>query len=180
MSSSPPVVRIHYLRPPDDRTVFNQRLVLDREDVKVTLARDVRFGEPVRVRDRVVLEEGADAVWFTFPGRWHDIGRFHLADDTFTGIYANILTPPVIEEDGRVWRTTDLFLDLWLDPEGELAVLDREQFEEAVARGWIDAERAERAREEVRRLERAHREGRWPPEVVEAWTLDRARRSADR
>ena len=63
----------------------------------------------------VALERGSDAVWFTFPGLWHDIGRFHRSDGTFTGIYANILTPPLIQPDG-VWHTTDLFLDLWQKP----------------------------------------------------------------
>lgn len=174
MSSRPPVVHIHYLRPPDDRRVYTQHLLLDRDDVKVTLARDVDFDSPVRVHGRPVLEPGADAVWFTFPGRWHDIGRFHLADGTFTGLYANILTPPTFEEDGSVWTTTDLFLDLWIDRAGAISVLDREQLERAVRRDLLDPELAERARDEASNLQEAHRAGRWPPDVVYEWTRERA------
>lgn len=150
--------------------------------MKVTLARDVRFESPVRIEDRTVLEAGSDAVWFTFPGAWHDIGRFHRADGRFTGLYANILTPPAFEEEGAVWRTTDLFLDVWLEagPENEgLRVLDREHLDRALREGWIDAERAGRARAEVRRIRKAHRAGDWPPPVVEEWTLERAVREAD-
>lgn len=174
MSAPHPSVHIHYLRPPDDEQVFVQDLLLDADHVKVTLARDVPFDEPVRVHDRAVLEPGADAVWFTFPDRWHDIGRFHLADGTFTGLYANILTPPVFEDGGSVWHTTDLFLDLWLDPDGELSVLDREQLARAEREGWVDSRRAERARDEVRRIRNAHAASRWPPTVVEEWPLARA------
>ncbi|HSG46956.1 MAG TPA: DUF402 domain-containing protein, partial [Longimicrobiales bacterium] len=117
MTASPrhPTVRIHYRRPPNRVQVFEQTLIHDGADVKVTLARDLPY-EPMRIEGEVVLEPGSDVVWFTFPGRWHDIGRFHRADGTFTGLYANLLTPPVL--DGTEWDTTDLFLDVWLTPDG--------------------------------------------------------------
>lgn len=171
---SRPLVHIHYRRPPDREEVFRQRLVLDRDDVKVTLATGLELDEPVRVRGEVALESGSDAVWFTFPGRWHDVGRFHRSDGRFTGLYANVLTPPRIGPD-HVWETTDLYLDLWIGLDGELAVLDREQLEEARRRGWIDDATADRAEEEAESLRRAHEEGRWPPAVVHEMTLERAR-----
>lgn len=198
-------VDIHYRRLPDDVQVFTQDLVLDRSDVKVTLARNLAFDSPVVIRDQIALEPGSDAVWFTFPGRWHDIGRFHRKDDTFTGIYANILTPPTFvppgddrnagrggkngdsgatspdahrpEEGAKnpIWETTDLFLDVWLPKEGGFFVLDRDQLAEAEGKGWIDPHDAERARREVERIESEHEAGRWPPAVVAEWTLERAR-----
>jgi predicted RNA-binding protein associated with RNAse of E/G family len=167
-------VRIDYLRPPDRREVFIQRLLLDTPEVKVTLAESVPFDPPIRIEGRTALERGSDAVWFTFPGLWHDIGRFHRAHGQFTGIYANILTPPVIHENG-VWETTDLFLDLWLDPEGRLTVLDEDQLEEAVVKGWVSDSDARRAKREVERIERAFQTGDWPPRIVQEWTLTRAR-----
>ncbi len=166
-------------------------MIADLPDVKVTLARDVPFPSPVTIDGRTVLEPGADAVWFTFPGRWHDIGRFHRADGTFTGLYANILTPPSLdageggapsegsggggdEEDPVVWHTTDLFLDLWLPPGGGVTVLDEDQLAEAEAEGWVSREQARAARNEARRLVREHGRGSWPPAVVEEWTRERA------
>lgn len=177
MSRSNPLVHIHYLRPPDRREIFTQKLLMDGEVVKVTLAENVPFDPPIRVHDQVVLEAGSDAVWFTFPHVWHDIGRFHRADGTFTGLYANILTPPLIR-DGGVWETTDLFLDVWVSPRGVLSVLDEDQLEEAVARGWVSDTQARRAREEVEWIRREYEEGRWPPRVVEEWTLERARQAS--
>jgi hypothetical protein len=170
----PALVHIHYLRPPDRKEVFHQRLVLDGPEVKVTLAQNVHFDPPIRIRGKVALEAGSDAVWFTFPGLWHDIGRFHRADGSFTGIYANILTPPLLGRD-HTWHTTDLFLDIWIDPGGRLEILDEDQLEEALGRGWVSSETARRAWEEVRWIESRFKVGKWPPPVVREWTLTRAR-----
>lgn len=174
--SGPDRVRIHYLRPPDGEQVFEQEVVLERPDVIVTLAESVRIGQPVRVGSRTVLEDGSDVVWFTFPGAWHDIGRFHDAAGRFTGYYANVLTP--CEMEGRTWRTTDLFLDVWKGADGRVELLDEAELHEALEAGLIDAATATRAREEADRLVRLAERGAWPPPVVRAWTLERARTRA--
>ena len=165
--SPPRLVRIHYRRPPDRLQVFEQHLVHDADDVKVTLS-EYRFEPPIVIGGEVVLEEGADVVWFTFPGAWHDVGRFHRADGTFTGLYANILTPPVL--DGSEWDTTDLFLDVWMSPSGRVLLLDEDEMEEALGQAWLDAPTAARAREEADRLVAAAEAGSWPPASVHHWT----------
>jgi predicted RNA-binding protein associated with RNAse of E/G family len=119
-----------------------------------------------------VLEAESPVVWFTFPGRWHDIGRFHLPDGTFTGYYANILTPVRVEGDD--WYTTDLFLDVFLTPTGDVHVLDADELAEAEARGSLEPRLARRARREAERLAAAAREGDWPPPLVTEWPLPRA------
>ena len=172
----PPLVHIHYRRPPNRMEIFTQHLLFDAPEVKVTFAQNIPFDPPIRIHGKIALEAGSDAVWFTFPDSWHDIGRFHRADGTFTGVYANILTPPLIQDDG-IWHTTDLFLDIWVDPGGSLTVLDEDQLEEALARGWVTLEEARRARQEVGWIRERFQEGDWPPAVVEEWTLDRARKA---
>ena len=166
-------VRIHYRRLPDDLVVFEQALVHEEPGVVVTLLDAAPVRRPVTAGGRVVLEPGAPVVWFTYPGLWHDIGRFHLADGTFTGYYANVLTPVVM--DGRRWETTDLFLDLWLGADGALEILDRDEMDEALASGALDAELAERAVAEAEGLRSAAEGGSWPPEHTRWWTLERAR-----
>jgi predicted RNA-binding protein associated with RNAse of E/G family len=169
-----PLVQIHYRRPPAREDVYEQKLVHDSAEVRITLARKIGVRGPLVVDGEVALEAGSDVVWFTFPGKWHDIGRFHRADGTFTGVYSNILTPPVFEP-GEVWRTTDLFLDVWVPPSGRPRVLDRDEFEEAVQSGWIDGATSARALEEVERIVAAAAAGAWPPGIVQEWTLGRAR-----
>lgn len=166
-------VSIRYRRLPDRERVFRQRLVEDAGEYVVTLLEEAEVDRPVRVNGTVALEPGAPVVWFTYPGRWHDIGRFHLRDGTFTGVYANILTP--IRMQGSAWETTDLCLDVWRGADGRVELLDEDEFDEAHRRGWMDARDAERAREEAERLAREAREGRWPPAHVAEWDLERVR-----
>ena len=185
--AGPPRVHIHYLRPPDHVEVFIQELVTEDAGAKVTFAREMPLGRTLRIDGEVALEDGSDVVWFTFPGAWHDIGRFHRADGTLTGIYANILVPCVFGPAG-LWRTTDLFLDVWIPtPGGEweggptsaVTVLDRAELDEAERNGWITPTIAGRARTEAEALVTGAKSGAWPPAVVGRWTRERIRGSRD-
>ncbi len=167
-------VAIHYHRPPDNRRIYDQRVVWAGPDVIITLSDPLELARPVMVGAAPVLESGSLALWFTFPGAWHDIGRFHRPDGTLTGIYANILTPPELGD--TVWHTTDLFLDVWKAPDGSVSLLDEDEFDEACTAGHVDPETATRAREEAARILGEARSGSWPPQVVREWTLERALR----
>ncbi|MBB4636111.1 DUF402 domain-containing protein [Longimicrobium terrae] len=170
-------IEIHYLRPPDRVTVFRQRVVDDNETVVVTYLPSAELRKPVMAGGRVVLEPGAPVVWFSYRGEtWHDVGRFHLADGTFTGIYANVLTP--VRMRGARWDTTDLFLDVWMGADGRVELLDRDEFDAAVAKGVVSAADAERAFTEAERLIQGARQGAWPPAHVAEWTLERVREVA--
>lgn len=165
-------IRIRYHRPPDRTEVFIQRLIHRGPDVVVTFLDRTPLRRPAEVGGRVILEDGSPVVWFTFPGAWHDVGRFHLADGTFTGFYANILTParPL---DADAWETTDLFLDVWLAPGRAPALLDEDEFAEAVAHGWLDGPTATAARAEADRILALAARNAWPPPPVMEWTLER-------
>lgn len=166
-------VVIHYRRPPDRVQCFEQIVVLETPAYTITYLPGARLERPVRAGGRVILDAGAPVVWFTYPGRWHDIGRFHLADGEFTGYYANLLTPVVMEEG--CWETTDLFLDVWAPARGRPELLDRDELEEAEGRGWVDAETALHVREEAAELLAHAADGSWPPREVREWTLERVR-----
>lgn len=192
-----PWVHIHYRRLPDRLDIYRQRLIEVRPHVHVTYQEHTPLPAPVRVGDRVILEPGSPVVWFTFPGRWHDIGRFHDARGQFTGIYSNILTPCVMHpptpightspdsvqkggagtgatEDGAIrWDTTDLMLDVWMGPDGVPRLLDEDDFQAARLAGILDPEMANAARREADRILKAIPSGQWPPPVVHEWTLER-------
>lgn len=178
-----PEVHIHYRRPPARTDVYVQALVLDTPEVKVTFQPATPIPRPVVVEGRRVLEPGAPAVWFTFPGVWHDIGRFHDAAGRFTGLYANILTPCVLHparekgEGGLAapvrWDTTDLFLDVWSGDDGTVRLLDEVDLEAALAAGHVTGHEAGTARREARAILDGIDRGSWPPAVVADWPLDR-------
>ncbi len=167
-------VKIHYRRPPDRITVYENELVFAADDVTVTIMRATRLTQPATVDGNIILENGAPAIWFTFPDADHDIGRFHTRAGVFTGLYANILTPVEFISPTE-WRTTDLFLDIWIGANGVARVLDADELQEAVQLGWIDEETAAGASATAERLVQQHREGTWPPAVVYDWPLERLR-----
>ena len=169
-----PTVSIHYRRLPDRVQVFEQIVVEDAGDYVVTLLDAAQLEKPATAGDgRVILEPGAPVVWLTYRGAWHDVGRFHRADGTFTGIYANVLMPVAMV--GNRWETTDLCLDVWLGADGRLEVLDADELEEALRRGWVAPNAVRRAWAEARALVDAAGRGAWPPPEVHHWTLERAR-----
>lgn len=176
MASTAEPIRIHYHRPPDRETVYVQRLVRRLPGAVITCLDHTPLSRPMDVDGRCVLEPGAPVVWFTFPDARHDIGRFHLVDGTFTGIYANVLTP-VQGLDGSTWHTTDLFLDVWLAPGAPPRLLDEAELAHAERTGAVSADEARRAREEAERLIDEASVGRWPPSIVADWTLDRVLRT---
>ena len=166
-------VEIHYHRSPADTRLYQQRLVVSRPDLKVTFAERFEAEGPIEVAGRSVLEPGAPVVWFVIPGRWYDLGLFHLRDGTFTGYYTNMIAPPRIQ--GARWQLRDLYLDLWMSVDGSMEVLDRDEFEAAVARGWVDAATARRVVEELDSIVAKAKLGRWPPDEIRRFDLERVR-----
>lgn len=166
-------VTIRYRRLPNDERLFQQLLVARLPECAVTFLDSTPLERPVTAGGAVVLDPGAPVVWFTYPDLWYDIGRFHRADGTFTGLYANILTP--VQMEGSRWETTDLLLDVWVGADGKVEVLDQDEFETALEAGWLDQNTAVRARATAASLAASASLGRWPAPHVHEWTLERAR-----
>ncbi len=118
----------------------------------------------------IVLEEGASLLWFTFPGRWHEVAAFHDREGRLLGYYTNVIRPPRLMH--ARWEIHDLFLDVWQEPGTEPRVLDEDELREAVERGWIDRSDAVRAREECARVVERARARRWPPATVSDTPLE--------
>jgi len=174
----PRPVSIRYTRPPGRVQIFNQALLHDGGDYLVTFVPATDLSAPVTADEETILEPGSPVVWFTYPDRWYDIGSFHLADGTFTGFYANILTP--VRFEGDLWHTTDLFIDVFSSPDGRIKLLDEEELTEAEEARWIDRATATQARAQAALILAAAQAGSWPPPHVKEWTLQRAREEVGR
>lgn len=172
MASTADVVHIHYRRPPDREDLYIQPVVHRTQSCVVTFVAATRLSAPVLIDGTPILEDGAPAVWFTFRDAWHDIGRFHRADGSFTGYYANVLTP-IRVLNAPAWETTDLFLDVWLAADRSTRVLDRDELDRALGEGWVSRDDAHAARREVDHLLARIRTHSWPPAIARQWTLER-------
>jgi predicted RNA-binding protein associated with RNAse of E/G family len=162
------------VRLPDRRTTFDA-LLLEADEEHLVLAHQVFPARPVHYFDEEILGSGYWLVWFLFQGEPFDVGRFYRPDGTWTGYYADVLeqvrwepgNPPTIEP------VIDLYLDLWIAPDGRYLVLDEDELAEALQEGHISPERAEWARAVLGRLVAATERGEFPPSVARAFTLDR-------
>src|SRR3712207_4087902 len=79
--------------------------------------------------------------WF-FPDRWFSLLRFTTSDDRTVGYYVNF-SRPLAELRTNYYRDLDLELDLWLDPDGTVTELDRDEFDAEVAAQRLPPEWAE-------------------------------------
>jgi len=119
-------------------------------------------------RGEEVIADGYRAIWFLFKDQPYDIGRFYRPDGIWTGYYVDVLEP--VRWQGAEAETlellVDLFLDLWIAPDGSYEVLDEDEFEEAVRLGHITDAQAEHARRALHEIVDRVQTGNFLPDVV--------------
>ncbi len=142
-------VNVIYKHLPDRVQRYPQVLLHECDEAIVSLDRLMPY-KPIVAEGSVLVERGDFAVWFIFPNAWYDTGVVYDSIGRFKGYYCDILKPVERRPDG--YETTDLFLDLWVFPDGRYVVLDREEFDEALKQGWLAKPVAERAENELQRL----------------------------
>ena len=167
-----PSINYEYRRPGKPATHFQEWLVLDRPDVKVLLLEEYA-GADVRVDRAPILASGTPVLWYIFPEKWHDIGRFHLSDGTLTGWYTNLCLPIQIGPDR--WIGNDLFLDLWQPAEGKPQWLDEDELDQAVRSRLIDPATRRRIQNERAMIDLHVKQDAWPPPVARDIDLAQAR-----
>jgi len=143
-----------------------------RADAEIIVLRhEIQPSKPFVFGGEEVIGPGYGAVWFLFQGEPYDIGLFYRPDGTWTGYYVDVLEPvrwtvePALVLDPLV----DLFLDLWISPSGESAVLDEDEFEDAEHQGAITPSQVTQARTTLARLLADLRAGTFPPDSVTAY-----------
>ena len=105
-----------------------------------------------------------NALRLTMPGAAHSI--LHFFGDEFQGWYVNLERP--LERSSVGFDLADLFLDLFVEPDGSHRWLDENELEEAVATGLIGEADAAAARAEGERVL-----AEWPfPTGWEDWRPD--------
>ena len=143
------IVTLTYKRPPDRVNRFQQELLYLDDDVIVTSQR-VKPSSPIVQNGETVLGDNFAVVWFVFTGLWYDVGKVYNLDNKWTGYYCDIMKPVKRRVDvaGKLacFEITDLFLDLWINPDGTYEVQDEDEFEEAVQNGAIGAGLERKAR----------------------------------
>ena len=157
-------LHLRYIRLPSQVLDFYDDLVYRSERVivgssKITSAHSVVFdGE-------VVLASGFGIVYFDFVGKWFSVGKIRNMQGKHTGYYCDIVTPPRLLKDGRI-EITDLFLDLWVSSDLRFKVLDEEELENALYKGWITKHLYDNAKRELKKLIDVVKQRKFPPYSV--------------
>lgn len=88
-----------------------------------------------------VVQRAAAEQWF-FPDRWFSLLRFTTADDQSIGYYVNF-SRPLNEVRRDYYEDIDLELDLWIDLDGTITELDRDEFEREIESDRLPSEWAD-------------------------------------
>ena len=148
-------VTLTYKRPPDRVNHFQQEL-LYLDDAVIVTSQRVKPSSPIIQNGKTVLADNFAAVWFVFTGLWYDVGKVYNLENEWTGYYCDIMKPVKrgVDVNGKLncFEITDLFLDLWINPDGTYQIQDEDEFGEAVQNDAIDAELERKALEVLKAL----------------------------
>jgi len=98
--------------------------VLRREDDAVVLR--TTWDRPPLDLGFVVFETGSRWTEYFYAGQWYNIFEICASDGRLQGWYCNITRPARISDDEVA--AEDLALDLWVAADGEMLVLDEDEF----------------------------------------------------
>lgn len=116
------------------------------DETRRILRHSFRFYRPRQATRRTktgqeVVQRAAAEQWF-FPDRWFSLLRFTTDTDETIGYYVNF-SRPLNEIRRDYYADIDLELDLWVDLDGTVTELDRDEFEREIADSRLPADWAE-------------------------------------
>lgn len=170
------LVRIKYIRPGKDVTYYEEDFLAREENcVRTfkTLPDDISKGlsQALASQKLIGLDRRvgtiAKAYFFDEP---FNLLEFRETDGSLLGYYSDI-GEPAVQLSPTEFQMTDLFLDIWLFPDGRLLELDWDEFEEAIQKNLITAEQADLARETMRRLVEEEGSGIYPSKYTNHFNI---------
>ena len=94
-----------------------------------------------------------------------NILEFRGSNEKLLGYYSDI-GEPTIQIGPAEFQMTDLFLDIWLHPDGRVMELDWDEFEEAIRSEVITSAQAKLARDTMKRLLAEISQGTYPAKYL--------------
>ena len=163
----PRPICIIYRRLPDDVREF-PGVLRKATSRQLIIESPVVVSNPRQISGKVIADSGYLAIWFIFKDKWYDVGKFYDRARKWIGYYCDIVKPVnrLLSGRSRTAALTDLFLDLWITPEGRHFVLDEDELQNALERGHISRPLANQAHEKLASLIQMLQDNRFPPPAV--------------
>ena len=117
---------IKYHRPPNRTTILETK-VFQRNPDRIICTHSLDPTAPIIIDNQVKMDKGFTAIWFLFAGKGWDLGKIYHSTGRWLGYYADIIRPCQLR--GNPIEMVDLFLDLWIEPNGRYTILDEAEFE---------------------------------------------------
>jgi hypothetical protein len=161
------LVRIEYIRPGKEVTYYEENFV-SRDEICLRtfkqLSQEISTALSLSLIEQKLIEPGnlvgtvSKSYFFTEP---FNVLVFRDANGALLGYYSDIGEPAIQISPDKI-RMTDLFLDIWMYPDGQLLELDWDEFEEAIRNQVITPPQVELARTTLKRLVSEKEQGIYP------------------
>ena len=158
---------IQYIRPGKELTTYREDFVSEDEHCLVTfktLPPEISLHLGAALQGQGLIHGGQQVHTIKKVYYFHEpfnLLEFRSPEGELLGHYSDIGTPLERLGDGD-YVMLDLFLDIWLYPNGLLVELDWDEFEDAIQRELITPAQAELARQTMQRLVAEAKDGIYP------------------
>lgn len=151
------LIRIEYIRPGKETTYYEEDFV-SQDDICLRTHKTLPPNISERLsraleRDKLILprQRVGMVVKTYFFHEPFNLLEFREPDGKLLGYYSDIGEPARPLTPDKI-QMTDLYLDIWLFPDGRLLELDWDEFEEAIQQQVITTAQADLARSAMKRL----------------------------
>jgi len=160
------MARVHliYRRIPNRVLERDDELIADLGEVIVAKSRFEGMLAPLKVDGVEVIKNGYTMLYFAFIGENYDILKVYDEEGNFKGLYVDILA--YTKREGKAIEMLDLFLDVFIFPDGRAFLLDEDELEMALNYGLIGRETFDFAYRVAREIIEKAERGQFPPEIV--------------
>ncbi|MCD6140586.1 MAG: DUF402 domain-containing protein [Thermococcus sp.] len=165
------VRKIHliYKRVPDRILEREDELIADLGDIIVAKSKFEGMLTPLFVNGVKVIDNGYTMIYFAFIGEKYDILKVYDKEGNFKGLYIDILA--YAKRERNKLEMFDLFLDIFIFPNGETFLLDEEELEMAFNYGLINKETFDFAYSKAMEIMKKFKKGEFPPDIVWKYSL---------
>lgn len=167
------LIRIEYIRPGKEITYYEEDLVAqDKTCLRTfkTIPPDIadRLSQALLKQNLIAPGQQVLTIGKTyFFAEPFNLLEFRDTNGDLLGHYSDI-GEPTIQLGPDTFQMIDLFLDIWLFPDGRLLELDWDEFEEAIQHQVITPAQADLAREAMKRLMLEVEQGIYPGKYLSA------------
>lgn len=163
-------VTIHHIRPGKQEEVFKEGFLAEDDHCLRTitlLSAEDSCALTERLCSRGFIEAGETVCSVTkfYPfNEPFNLLIFGDGNEDALGYYSDIALPIRKVQDG--YELVDLFLDIWLKPDGTLLELDLDEFQAAISEGLLTEEQQRVASAAFERLKHEARQGIYPQKYI--------------